>query len=182
MNPAISLSDQLSLIRIKPEDQPQLFDLMNEVYRASYRYIWHDEGDWYVDLIYRPETVLKELSRSRSHYFFVEWKGEKLGILKYDFPFSPRVVEIPNSMKLHRLYLHPKAHGTGIGRLLIDHCISIAKENQLESIWLEAMECQAQAMRFYQKLGFQKVLTYTLDFEQMIPDYRQIQIMKLSLS
>ena len=73
MENQILLHDHLRLIRIKPEDQPTLFELIDEVYRASYRYIWYDEGDWYVDLIYRPETVLKELSRSRSHYFFVEW-------------------------------------------------------------------------------------------------------------
>jgi diamine N-acetyltransferase len=181
MENQILLSDQLRLIRIQPEDQPTLFTLMDEVYRASYRYVWYDEGDWYVDLIYRLETVLKELSRSRTHYFFVEWNGENIGILKYDFPFSPREIEIPNAMKLHRLYLHPKAHGKGLAPLLMQHCEQVAKENRLDSIWLEAMECQPQAKRFYEKSGFQKVLTYTLDFERIFPEYRQIQIMKLPL-
>lgn len=178
MNQQLFLSDQLALVRLAPTDQSTLYSLMDEVYRASYRYIWYDEGDWYVNLIYRPETVLKELSRSRSHYFFVEWKEEKIGILKYDFPFSPREIDIPNAMKIHRLYLHPNAHGKGLGPLLMQHCELVAKENMLESIWLESMECQPQAMRFYEKMGFEKALSYTLDFEQMKPEYRQIQIMK----
>lgn len=178
MNQQLFLSDQLALVRLAPTDQSTLYSLMDEVYRASYSYVWYDEGDWYVNLIYRPETVLKELSRSRSHYFFVEWKEEKIGILKYDFPFSPREIDIPNAMKIHRLYLHPKAHGKGLGPLLMQHCELVAKENMLESIWLESMECQPQAMRFYEKMGFEKALSYTLDFEKMKPEYRQIQIMK----
>jgi diamine N-acetyltransferase len=181
MKTILDSSLDLVLKPIQPQDQPTLYKLMDEVYRASYRYIWYDEGDWYVDLIYRPETVLKELSRSRSHYFFVEWNGEKIGILKYDFPFSPREIDIPNAMKLHRLYLHPKAHGKGLAPLLMQHCEQVAKENKLDSIWLEAMECQPQARRFYEKNGFEHLLTYTLDFEQMYPEYRNIQIMKKTL-
>ena len=116
-----------------------------------------------------------------THYFFVEVSGRKIGILKYDFPFSPREVEIPNAMKLHRLYLHPDYHGKGIAPILLAHCEKVAVENGLEAIWLEAMECQPQALRFYQKIGFEKVLTYTLDFERIFPQYRQIQIMRKSL-
>lgn len=179
----ITLNFHLNLI-LKPielQDQPVLYHLMNEIYRHSYRYIWKDEGDWYLDLIYNPETLGKELGRKRSHYFFVEAGGRKIGILKYDFPFSPREIEIPDSMKLHRLYLHHDFHGKGIAQLLLNHCEQVAKSNNLKSIWLESMECQPQAKRFYEKMGFESVLSYQLDFEKMYPEYRGIQIMKKNL-
>lgn len=179
----ITLDSQLNLI-LKPiqlNDQSILYRLMDEIYRDSYRYIWKDQGDWYLNLIYNPETLRKELSRDRSHYFFVEADDRKIGILKYDFPFSPRELEIPESMKLHRLYLHQDFHGKGIAQLLVDHCEEVARENNLKSIWLEAMECQPQAKRFYEKMGFELVMTYQLDFETMHPQYRGIQIMKKSL-
>lgn len=179
----INLDPQLKLVLnpIQKEDQPTLYSLMDEVYRSGYRYIWADQGDWYVNLIYHPHTLSKELKRSTSNYFFVEVDGRKIGVLKYDFPFSPKEVEIPNAMKLHRLYLHPDFHGQGIAQMLLTHCEKVASENDLEAIWLEAMECQPQAKRFYEKMGFEKVLTYTLDFERIFPQYRQIQIMKKSL-
>ncbi|WP_051287330.1 GNAT family N-acetyltransferase [Algoriphagus mannitolivorans] len=178
MKITLSSTPKLVLNPVQPEDQPILFLLMDEVYRLGYRDFWSDQGDWYVNLIYNPETVQKELSRSRSHYFFVEWDEEKIGVLKYDFPFSPREVEIPNAMKLHRLYLHPKAHGKGIARLLMDHCFEIAKESKLDFIWLEAMEKKQQALRFYQKMGFEVVHSYTLDFERIFPEFRDIHILK----
>ena len=181
MENQILISDHISLIRIQNKDQPCLFALMDKVYKDPYSYVWEDGGDWYVNLIYHPQTLQKELSRSRTHYFFVEWQERKIGILKYDFPFSPREIEIPNAMKLHRLYLHKEAHGQGVAQALLDHCETIAKQNQLDSIWLESMDCQVQAKRFYEKMGFQKVLAYTLDFERIFPEYRRILILKKDL-
>jgi GNAT superfamily N-acetyltransferase len=179
----ITLDCHLNLVlkRIELKDQKVLYRLMDEIYRHSYRHIWKDEGDWYLDLIYNPETLNKELGRKRNHYFFVDLDGRKIGILKYDFPFSPREIEIPNAMKLHRLYLHPDFHGKGIAPLLVDHCEKVAKANNLESIWLEAMECQPQAGRFYEKMGFTSILSYQLNFEVMLSEYRGIKIMKKSL-
>lgn len=178
-----TLDSQLELVLnpIHPEDQSVLYRLMDKVYRSGYRNIWSDGGDWYVNLIYNRHTLHKELKRASSHYFFVELDGSKIGILKYDFPFSPKEIEIPNAMKLHRLYLHPEVHGKGIAQILMDHCEKVAIENNLDSIWLEAMECQMQARKFYEKVGFREILTYTLDFERIFPEYRRIQIMKKAL-
>ena len=174
----LDLQNQVALNPIQAEDQPVLYALMDQVYRDAYRYVWFDQGDWYVNLIYNPETVQKELCRNRSHYFFVEVAHRKIGILKYDYPFSPREIEIPESMKLHRLYLHRDFHGKGIAQALLQHCEEVAKENGLKSIWLEVMACQPQAKKFYQKVGFEHLLSYTLDFEMLLPEYRGIEIWK----
>jgi GNAT superfamily N-acetyltransferase len=170
------IGPNLNLVPIQADDQAVLFSLMDKIYRDAYRYVWGDQGDWYVNLIYNPETLQKELNRARSHYFFVESDAVKIGILKYDFPFSPREIQIPNSMKLHRLYLHPDFHGKGVAKRLVEHCEKISLENGLESIWLEVMSCQPQAKRFYEKMGFSHLLSYQLDFEMLLSEYRGIEI------
>lgn len=182
MNITLDSNLRLVLISIQAEDQPILYQLMDEVYRSGYRYIWEDQGDWYVNLIYNRHTLHKELQRPTSHYFFVELEGKKIGILKYDFPFSPKEIEIPNSMKLHRLYLHPEVHGKGIARKIMEFCDSEAKNNGLSSIWLEVMSCQPQAKKFYQKMSFKPVMSYQLDFERIFPEYRGIEIWRKDLT
>ncbi|RAI91692.1 GNAT family N-acetyltransferase [Algoriphagus yeomjeoni] len=177
----ISISTDLSLKPLKLEDQALLFALMQTVYKTAYQDFWTDQGDWYLDLCYNSENLKKELSRERSHYFFVEHKREIVGILKYDFPFSPREVEIPNAMKLHRLYIDQSVHGTGVAKELIDYVEKIAKENSLDFIWLEAMVEKPQAKKFYEKMGYEWVYTYQLDFERLLPEVRGIQIMKKKL-
>ncbi|SDD56034.1 Acetyltransferase (GNAT) family protein [Algoriphagus faecimaris] len=174
----ISLSKAVTLIPIQDSDSDILFGLMSRIYKDAYAEFWEDGGDWYVDLIYHEENVRKEIRRSRTHYFFVEWMGEKVGILKYDYPFSPREIEIPNAMKLHRLYLDSSTHGKGIAKLLLEHCEKVTKAENLDFIWLEAMSCKPQAKRFYEKNGFEQVLTYSLDFEKLYPEYRKIEIMR----
>lgn len=180
----ISLDSQLQLVLtvVRSEDQPLLFQLMGEVYRSGYEYIWEDQGDWYVNLIYNRHRLHKELKRATTHYFFVEVAKRKIGILKYDFPYSPREIELPKAMKLHRLYLHPEFQGKGIAQTLLIHCEQTAIENGLSTIWLEVMSCQPQAKKFYQKMGFKHILSYNLDFERIYPDYRGIEIWKKDLT
>lgn len=178
----LNSESNLFLNPVQVEDQAILYDLMGNIYREAYRYVWSDQGDWYVNLIYNPQTVEKELSRSRSHYFFVEADGRKIGILKYDFPFSPHEIAIPEAMKLHRLYLHQDFHGMGVAKTLVNHCEQIGHENGLKSIWLEVMSCQPQAKKFYQKMGFEHLMSYQLDFEMLLPEYRGIEIWQKSLN
>ncbi|WP_425639319.1 GNAT family N-acetyltransferase [Algoriphagus yeomjeoni] len=177
----ITITTELSLNPLKLEDQALLFALMQTVYKTAYQDFWTDQGDWYLDLCYNYENLKKELSRERSHYFFVEHKQEIVGILKYEFPFSPREVEIQNAMKLHRLYLDQSVHGMGVAKELMDYVEKIAKENSLDFIWLEAMVEKPQAKQFYEKMGFEWVYTYQLDFERLLPEVRGIQIMKKKL-
>tara|TARA_R110002072_G_scaffold224998_1_gene382085 strand:- start:1886 stop:2422 length:537 start_codon:yes stop_codon:yes gene_type:complete len=174
----ISLDNDLTLYPIKLEDQPTLFGLMDEVYNSAYPDFWTDGGEWYLELCYSFENLKKELSADISHYFFVEYQGNKVGILKYDFPFSPTKTEIPHAMKLHRLYLAQSVHGTGIAQQLMQYVEKVAKENELDFIWLEAMTKKPQAKRFYEKMGYAWVLTYQLEFERLHPEVRGIQIMK----
>lgn len=181
MKICLDSAKDLFLTPVLLEDQPELYQLMDEIYRASYSSFWYDRGDWYVELIYNPVTLGKELGRTYSHYFFVEVAGAKIGILKYNFPFSPREIDIPEAMKLHRLYLHPGFHGKGVAKLLFDHCEKVSREHKLKTIWLEVMKGQPQAKRFYEKMGFEYFWSYELDFEQLLPHLRGIEIWKKNL-
>lgn len=178
----ISLRPGLSLSPIQIQDHSNLFLLMEGIYKSAYSHFWMDQGDWYLNLCYNPENLEKELSRTRSHYYFVDFEGRAVGILKYDFPFSPREVEIPNALKLHRLYLDQSVHGKGIAKELVHLVEKIAMEQGLDHIWLEAMVQKPQAKRFYEKMGFEGVWTYQLDFERLFPEFRGIQIMKKNIN
>lgn len=178
---SISVSEDILLVPVKPEDCSFLKELMGKIYSLAYRDFWKDNGEWYVDLIYNESNIRKELTRKRSHYFFVKYLDQYVGILKYDFPFSPREIEIPEAMKLHRLYLSPKVQGLGIAATLMKHLETVALENDLDWIWLEAMDGKIQAKRFYQKHGYQLAFTYQLEFDLLHQEYRTIHIMKKSI-
>jgi len=56
--------------------------------------------------------------------------------------------------ELVKFYLNPLARGKGVGKLLIEKCISSAKEMGYTQLYLESMPQFSTAVNFYKRLGF----------------------------
>lgn len=56
--------------------------------------------------------------------------------------------------ELVKMYLLPEVRGIGLGKEIIDRCISTAKELGYQNIYLETMPELKQAMHTYEKFGF----------------------------
>ncbi|KAI4738778.1 hypothetical protein E4T50_10761 [Aureobasidium sp. EXF-12298] len=61
------------------------------------------------------------------------------------------------TIELQRLYVHPKAHGGGVGKLLANCTEGMAREQGFEHLWLGVWEENVKAMAVYEKLGFRRV-------------------------
>lgn len=59
--------------------------------------------------------------------------------------------------ELVKMYLLPKARGIGLGKLLIQKSIDFAKEAGYQHIYLETMPQLKQALKTYEKFGFQYI-------------------------
>jgi GNAT superfamily N-acetyltransferase len=177
----MQISPEIQLSPIRSSDQSKLFFLMERVYLPAYHHIWKDGGKWFLARNYHPDNLEKELKDLRSNYFFILSEGQEIGIVKYTIPSSTKQFPIPNAAKLHRLYLHEDFHGKGIAGKVMEWVETDSKNKGMESIWLEAMDFKDQAKRFYEKSGFEFATSYVIDFEEMLPEFRRIQIMKKSL-
>ena len=67
--------------------------------------------------------------------------------------------QCPQFVKRRILYLDDlcvdeSARGRGIGRALIDHLLGFAKEIGADSLELNVWECNADAVAFYERMGF----------------------------
>ena len=56
--------------------------------------------------------------------------------------------------ELVKIYLSPAARGRGIGKALLQHCFSTAKELGYTNIYLETMPELSTAVGLYEQLGF----------------------------
>lgn len=59
-----------------------------------------------------------------------------------------------DTCELVKMYLLPKARGTGLGRTLIDMCLAFAKDAGYKNVYLETMPELKQALNVYAKFGF----------------------------
>jgi ribosomal protein S18 acetylase RimI-like enzyme len=155
---------------------------MQACYPPVYAHLWPDGGKWYLNETYREEAVLKDLAEADAPYWIVQWEGSPVGILRWHrhqpCPDYPEVA----GLKLHRIYLHLRTHGLGIGRQLMAladaeaHCLGKAL------VWLEAMDTQQAAQGFYEKMGYQVTGTFRLSFSRMPEHYRGMVRMTKRLS
>ena len=181
MSAILKISELLSLRAIKLKDAKKLLSLMDTIYVPPYKHLWQDNGNWYVQNTFNSVVLKNELTEVNAGYYFVEFKNETIGILRIVHNISLKDFEDKKASKLHRIYLDPKAHGNGIGKLLMDWSAQEAIKNNSKLIWLEAMDTQEQALKFYEKLSYQISGHFNLEFELMHKHLRGMHRMYLNL-
>lgn len=77
-------------------------------------------------------------------------------------------------VKLHRIYLHPKTQGNGLGKKLLSWLEKEAKQKGYKIIWLDAMDEQPQAFQFYKKRGYKYHSHTFLPFELLYDEVRKM--------
>lgn len=75
-----------------------------------------------------------------------------------------------NSVEIKRMYVSPRARGTGLAKLILDELECWAKESGRNRCVLETGKRQKEAVKFYQKSGY-----------KIIPNYEQYIGMENSL-
>lgn len=100
-----------------------------------------------------------------AYFYFVE--DEKIcGYFKINMDKSPLESESPviypsdtdykklKGVEIERIYVIKQMKGRGIGRLMIEKTMEIAKNNGFDYVWLGVWADNAAAIAFYQKMGF----------------------------
>jgi GNAT superfamily N-acetyltransferase len=176
----ILIEPSLKIQSIKSSDYTTLFNLMKEIYPPAYSHFWEDNGDWYLNYQYSKENFLKELYQENSDYYFVIFENEIIGNFRIIWNEKLRGFSVDKHVKLHRLYLHNKHQGKGIGKKLLSWLENKAVQKNFDIIWLDAMYEQQQAFQFYKKQGYKNYSHTFLQFENMFDKYRKMsQVYKL---
>ncbi|MGG6229700.1 GNAT family N-acetyltransferase [Tenacibaculum sp. SDUM215027] len=176
----IHVSKNIQLKEISNSDSESLLTLMKEVYPAAYKHFWKDEGSWYVQTQFSKSNLEEELLEDKTSYYFIVYKEEIVGVLRILWDKKLPGFENKKSLKLHRIYLHKNTQGKGVGKQLLAWLEEEAIKKQYEMIWLDTMDEQPQAFKFYKKLGYQYHSHCFLDFELLFDKVRKMsQVYKI---
>jgi GNAT superfamily N-acetyltransferase len=170
----IKITESIHLKKITTLDSEVLFMLMKEIYPPAYRHFWKDDGAWYVNTQYSKENILKELSEEKAAYYFVVLNNKIVGNFRIIWNEKLANLSEEKQVKLHRIYLHPKTQGKGLGKLLLSWLEEKAIQKGYKIIWLDAMDWQPQAFQFYSKLGYRYHTHTFLPFELMHQKVRKM--------
>jgi putative acetyltransferase len=106
--------------------------------------VYYDEStDHLFDVFQTPRSV----------YYVAELNDEIVG----GGGIFPTQALPEDTCELVKMYTYPRVRGIGLGRSLIQKCIEYAKEAGYKNIYLETMPELKQALKTYEKFGFEYI-------------------------
>lgn len=167
---------KINFLRCNESLAKQLSEVALASYQAHYLHLWHDAGNWYMHKCFRPEVLLQELKIPHIAFYLILTEGGVMGFLK-----TQNVDNQEDTLELERIYLRANATGQGIGEQAILFVEKLAKASGKKRLLVKAMDSAADAMRFYQKMGFKEVTRFQLAFPMMKEMYKGMIIMEKCL-
>lgn len=158
------------------DDIDELVFVSNRSYRDHYIYLWHDNGEDYINSNFSYSKLTEELSDPNSIFYLISFGNKTVGYLKLNLDkgiekYSPAV-----GIELERIYFIKNAAGKGLGKLALDFVIDFARNKNKTLIWLKALEC-SKSVDFYKKQDFYICNEYYLTFPTMKNEYKKILVM-----
>ena len=108
----------------------------------------------YLENGFSTEKLKTELTDKDSEFYFAEFDNQAIGYLKINIGQSQTEIKEANALEIERIYVLKAFHGKKVGQILYDKAIEIAKDKNVDYVWLGVWEQNPRAIRFYEKNGF----------------------------
>ncbi len=100
------------------------------------------------------EIIDRELANPDSEFYFALIQTDVVGYLKVNFASAQTEKVEGRGLEVERIYVVREYQGKNIGQTLLDTCIDIAQNKEIDFIWLGVWNQNLAAIRFYERNGF----------------------------
>lgn len=128
--------------------------IAEQTWPDTYGHLLSKEQIAYMMEMMYSEDALTEQITNHDHRFLMIKENDSdhyQGFVSYEFDYDGT-----NKTKLHKLYVLPECHGTGMGRILVERVCEEARKYGNESVLLN-MNRQNKALNFYKHMDFEIV-------------------------
>ncbi len=108
----------------------------------------------YLEEGFSSEKLITELNDINAEFYFAKLDNEVIGYLKLNFGESQTELKDHKALEIERIYVSKEFHGKNVGQLLYSKAIEIAKDKNVNYVWLGVWEENLRAINFYKKNGF----------------------------
>jgi len=99
------------------------------------------------------DDMFTAYTRPRCAYFVCELNGKVIG----GGGIAPLEGGDDQTCELKKMYFLPEGRGKGLGQRVLDECLKAATDFGFEYCYLETFNTMKQAMKLYEKNGFEKI-------------------------
>jgi ribosomal protein S18 acetylase RimI-like enzyme len=143
----VNLSEADELLRIGKKTFLDAFEHLNTA----------EDIKIYTQQLFTTERTVTELSNPDSVFYFIENEGNIMGYIKLNYASAQNEFKETDGVEIERIYVLADYQGKQIGQQLLNFAIDTAHRKSLNYIWLGVWENNINAMRFYERNGFEPV-------------------------
>lgn len=148
-------------VRISPVRQADLTgiaDIAREIWYLHYPgIITVGQIDYMLGQRYQPDLIGKQIASRAAWWDKLEVSGSLAGFAGYE-PGSA-----PGSVKLDKLYVHPRWQGRGLGYALVQNTVAHSIGRGYSTLYLQVNKGNAASVRFYHRAGFRVTDSVRID-------------------
>ena len=108
----------------------------------------------YLDEGFSAEKLTTELNDNNAEFYFATLDDNVIGYLKLNFGQSQTELQDDKGLEIERIYVLKEFHEKSVGQLLYNQSIKIARQKNMDYVWLGVWEHNLRAQKFYEKYGF----------------------------
>lgn len=113
-----------------------------------------DNMKTYLENGFSIDKITAELNDANAAFYFAKIDQRVIGYLKLNFGKSQTELKDDKGLEIERIYVLKEFHGQKVGQILYDKAIEIAKQKNVDYVWLGVWEENPRAINFYKKNGF----------------------------
>ncbi len=151
------------------EDCNTIVDLGRKTFVETYSEITDNIAlQAYIEKKFTPEVIEKEMNKPDACFYIGFLNNEPTAFTKMRSDRKAKGMEQVNSIEIERIYVLKEYQGLKVGKLMMDSCKEIAREDMYDMIWLQVWQHNTKAIQFYQKAGFVIYETTTFNYTKDI--------------
>jgi ribosomal protein S18 acetylase RimI-like enzyme len=161
------------LRKAKENDMQIISDLAERIWPETYsEYIGEEQLRYMLDKMYNQGELLAQLQKGYN-FIIAAQEQEDVGFACLSLTDTQA-----QTYKLHKIYVLPAMHGKGVGKILINEVVNLAKRNGGKTLQLNVNR-NNKAKDFYLKIGFE--IKETIDVNIGNGFFMNDYVMELSL-
>lgn len=108
----------------------------------------------YIEKAFNLEQLSSELNNPSSQFYFAYFNDDLAGYLKMNTDDAQSERMGDDALEIQRIYIKREFQRHGLGKYLVHYAKEIGIKNNKKKIWLGVWEHNANAIAFYEKMGF----------------------------
>lgn len=143
------MSQRIELAEAKLEDLPEIQRLAEVTWEACYPgIISAGQIRYMLDRGYQLDVLQKDIEEQNIRFVLARIDNEPVGFGAHGIHSEC------DQIKLHKLYVHPRKQGLGIGRRIVEYIANQRRGEAFQTIVLAVNKGNSNAIAAYRKYGF----------------------------